>query len=117
MDPILAHLVADHTIERNMSERVGHVVYIIAKDGLGLRAGEIFISPIAYRVVLSAAMTSGDDSVSLAVHWLDQSPLQHVNTYPLVAVKDIVMQSLSAEIIISRMRRFRKRMELIAKRN
>jgi len=117
MDPILAHLVAEHTFVRNTSEQRGRVVYIIAKNGNELRAGEIFISPIAYNVVLSAAMTSGDGSVSLAVHWLDQSPLQYVNTYPQVAVKDIVMQSLSAELIISRMRRFRKRMERIAKRN
>jgi len=117
MDPILAHLAADHIIERNMSERVGHVVYVIAKDGMFLRAGEIFINPIVYKYVHELAALTGDGSMTLAIHWLDQSPAEHAKTCPMVTVANIVMHSLSVEIIATCIRRHRQRMERIAQRN
>lgn len=111
MDSTIAHLLAQHIAERNTSEKEGRVMYIIAKDGERLRAGEIFIRPVAYAYTLGLALLTGNDDISFAVHWLDQTPMQHVRTNPVVPLRDIVLHSVSISLVTSRMRGLKQRMQ------
>lgn len=117
MNKVIARLIARHIVERNEAKNEGRVVYVLARDGMFLRAGEIFIAPIAYKYVLDQAALTGDGSTTLAIHWMDESPLRHVNTYPFVAVRDIVMHSLSRNVIIDRIRRLHARRKQLAALN
>lgn len=117
MDPILAHLMARHIVERNEARNEGRVVYVLARDGMFLRAGEVYINPIAYRYVLELAALTGDGSTTLAVHWLDQSPLQHIVSCPSVPIGNIVMHSLSRNVIIDRIRSLHARRNQLAALN
>lgn len=117
MNQMLAHLVATYIYERNTSEATGRVVYVLARDGLRLRAGEIYIEPVAYAYIWEMVKMTGDDNIPLSVHWFDDSPLQHVMANPSIPIKDIVLHSVSPKVVIKYMRRLKQRIERQAMRN